>query len=465
MQPVLKFVTTHWVSLASGVGAVAFIVIAVIGMTSDAVPKKMQEELTRTKATTIRSLMSTPVNETVIAAEIARGEQLTQEFARTQEVVKQINRRAPLMPGIFPKPATLVAPLQFRENYVKVVADLPRSLAADTLPTASDIQEEQRNVEDLIAQEREKLEEEQADDLAGAGPRPPVRTGAGRAPPSFDDPDDRFGGVVMGGGGGGGVVMGGGGGRMARGGGARGGAMMPGPQQTFTAPTTDPKYDPIYRARVTKARSIHCYIDPQTFQVSPIARETTPPSVEEMWNAQVSVWIQEDVVRAIAGLNGQAAEKLDRNDIALEHVPVKRLVAVRVLGYELPNGQRVAFRVDPGVGAGPFQAPPVGSTLTGRVTGGDIDVVRFMVQLVVDQRQIPRVIDAISRANFFQCVGVSYEAVNRQTEEMQLGYFYGTAPVVKLTLDFEAYMAVEAYADLMPPEVRARLGGGAADGG
>ena len=36
--------------------------------------------------------------------------------------------------------------------------------------------------------------------------------------------------------------------------------------------------------------------------------------------------------------------------------------------------------------------------------------------------------------------------------------FYGTEPVVQVTLEFEGYMAREVYSGLMPPPVRELLG-------
>ena len=42
--------------------------------------------------------------------------------------------------------------------------------------------------------------------------------------------------------------------------------------------------------------------------------------------------------------------------------------------------------------------------------------------------------------------------------EMAVGYFYGTDPVVRATVEFEGYMAREVYEPLMPAAVRELLG-------
>ncbi|MEP0846510.1 MAG: hypothetical protein HRF50_06760 [Phycisphaerae bacterium] len=452
MQPVLKFITTHLVALISGVAIVTFLALAVLGMTSDSVEKKLNEELARTKAGSIRSLLSNKVNEDVIAAEKRRGEQFTREFEQAREAVKAINRREPLTAQVFPRPTGPVAPLQFREAYVAATRELARKLSADTLPTEADIQEERQNVEDLRELEAEKQEEEKAEEAGagggGSGTVPP----APRVPTPRDEPslteEDPFAG---------GLTFGGGGGRRGRSGG-RGGPAQPGMPQIPTGPKTEPKYDPLFRARVAKARNIRCYVDSQTFQISPIARDSAAPTPQEMWYAQVALWVQDDVIKAIAELNAQAGGDIERGDIPLEKSVVKRLVAVRVLGYQT-QGRPITFKVAADVGAGPFRNVEMGRTFTGRTSNEEFDVVRFLVQAIVDERRVLEVVDAISRANFYQCVGLNYEAVNRDLEEAQMGYFYGTAPVVKLTLDFEGYLSREAYGELMPPEVLAELSG------
>ena len=40
----------------------------------------------------------------------------------------------------------------------------------------------------------------------------------------------------------------------------------------------EPKYDPVYRARVSKAKSILCYYDETTFHVSPMVLQENAPS-------------------------------------------------------------------------------------------------------------------------------------------------------------------------------------------
>jgi hypothetical protein len=224
--------------------------------------------------------------------------------------------------------------------------------------------------------------------------------------------------------------------------------MMPG-MQNFNAPTGDPKYDATFRAIVTRAKNIRVYVSPTSFFLSPILETAMAPQSDQMWFAQMGLWIQEDIVNAIAALNNDAARKVASGDVFVEHMPVKRLEKVRILGYVKKDGALVFPSTE---SAQPSELRP---TFTDRVGDDQIDVVRFTVVAIVDQRDLLRFIDAICRTNFYHCTHVEYVVAPAEP-----GYLYGTAPVIRATLDFEGYFARKAYVDLMPPEVLAQLGGG-----
>lgn len=450
---VLQFIKTHWVLLLCGLVALGAIGGAVLGMSSDEVVKEMNAEISRTGAGGIRGLQSKPKNEEIIAKEKRRGELFEEEYVKTVEEAKRINKREVLMDGVFPKEEKTATPYEFKQKYAKTMRVLYAQLNAGTLPTEAEIQEEAQNVEDLLLLEAEQKAEEEEDE-AGRAPRAP---GGGRLTAPRANP------MV---GGGGGRTMPGGGGRMMPSGAGR---MMPGRMGGFVGPggpgvgripqvsaarSGEPKYDAVYRAQVSKAKSILCYYDETSFHVSPIAYQEDAPTPEDMWEAQVGLWIQEDVVKAIAELNQEAAEQVADGDACVEYVPVKRLVGLRVLGYEVPKLGRLVFPAASGevqlAGAG-------GPSLTGRKCNEQYDVVRFVVQVVIDQRDVLQLIDRISRVNFYQCLGADYEVVDHNIAINQ-GYFYGTDPVVTATLEFEGYMAREVYEELMPPAIRKLLG-------
>jgi hypothetical protein len=76
--------------------------------------------------------------------------------------------------------------------------------------------------------------------------------------------------------------------------------------------------------------------------------------------------------------------------------------------------------------------------------------------VAIDQRDLLRFVDELIRQNFYQLVGLRYQAGPPGGQEGD--YYYGDGPVVIATLDFEGYMARKVYLDLMPDSVREDLG-------
>jgi len=427
----MAFIRTHWISLLCGVGGSAFIAIAVVGMMSDRVEKQMAESAEL--GAQLRSLMTNPKNEETITAEAARGERFKQEYGETVAVAEQINRRPPLLEGVFPVPVRARGAYDFRDAYRQAVSRLAAGpLAGGDLPSEADVQEAARDIEELAQREAEERGEAPA--VARTEPRPAVP-----ATPIAGLPVEIAG--------------------MRKPGMATGTRAPGGPAPGSAAP--DPRRDPRARASIARARSIRCYVtsDPTaespTFHISPIALSSEEPPHDQMWYAQVGLWIQQDVVAAIADLNEQAARRLKPEDAHVENMPVKRLVAIRIGGYvtehgviDFPLAARTPGRI----------AVNLGSAFTGRVSDTQFDVVRFTVQVVADQRALLGLIDAITRQNFYQCIGCRFEVVRPDDPDYAAGYLYGSAPAVRATLDFEAYMSRSVYEELFPREVRVALG-------
>ena len=76
---------------------------------------------------------------------------------------------------------------------------------------------------------------------------------------------------------------------------------------------------------------------------------------------------------------------------------------------------------------------------------------QFSVKLIMDQRDIPRLIDRLSKNSFHTPLRVAYRAVapNRK----MVGKIYGAEPTVNVVIDFETIMLGEVFRRLMPDEV------------
>ncbi|NLG44044.1 MAG: hypothetical protein GX547_12410 [Phycisphaerae bacterium] len=411
----MAFIKAHLVLLITGVAALLFIVVAVLGMMSDSVVNDMKERAALGQQ--LSSLKSTPRNEESIAAEKSRVARLEAEYEEVLAAAAEINARTPLIEGVFPTPARPALAYDFCDAYRKAMADLPRGkLKGGNLPSEAEIAEAREQIAEL--EERWKLEH------GDHGPTLP-RVGTSTTPP----------------------VAG------------QAGA----PPAGSATPGGDPGKDAAARARITKARNIRCYVGTNpavsgySFSLSPIWHSAgEQPQPADMWYAQVMLWVEQDVVAAVAELNDEVAQQLPPEEVYVENMPVKRLQTVAVHGYYGDKGL-LSFPSD--VRSGTGGPPPfLGESFTGRRCNKDFDVVRFTVVAVVDQRALTQLVDAITRQNSYVLVGSKYEALGPRASDYSNGYFYGTAPGARVTLDFEGYMARNVYAKWFPPAVRAELG-------
>ncbi len=232
----------------------------------------------------------------------------------------------------------------------------------------------------------------------------------------------------------------------------------PGPGAPAGAGAPEVSQDKVsHRASVKKARGIRVYASAETsLHVSPLAYTKDAPTPRSMWYAQVSLWIQEDMVRAVARLNDEAAGRLEDDEEAnVANMPVKRVETIQVLGYVRSDGLPVPF---PNAGA-KTDTMSLGPSFTGSRSTDQFDVVRVALSVVVDQRELLKLIDSVTRSNFYQLVGAEYTLVQVSEQGYDAeGYIYGPAPVIRAVLDFEGYMARKLFKEKMPAEVLLDLG-------
>lgn len=411
--------------LTSGILSAAFLTAAIIGLTSGSVRREMDRRAA--VGARIKSLARSPVSAGMIAARRRHNHALERQYAGVKSVVRRINQRTPLLPGLFPQRTNDTLAFVFIEKYQQHMAALPVWLHAGMLPNQAEIESAAESIADLKAAEAEGAMDN-ADAVAPRPPEPSQSRVIGSVPPSD--------------------------------------------VSTWHAPpsvgadSVEPKYDPLLRARVEKARAIWCYISPQTFDISGIVSANDPPSQEQLWYAQVALWIQQDVVEAVAAVNEAALSRLPPRARYVEHAVVKRLEGIRIWGYRV-RGALVGFREqrdEPRAGAYP-------RTLIAGSAAGDsqdpspnsdnynvFDVVGFAFAVVIDQRDALTLLDALQRRNFYRCVAAGYEDV--PDGHLKAGYLYGTEPVILLRFEMNAYMARDVFRPLMPQSVRSLLGDG-----
>jgi hypothetical protein len=363
----------------------------------------------------LHSLQSNPVNQERIDAETERINQTVEDrnkvFAKAREIyeykdkAKEVPRYKPLVDRVFPD-GNDDARRKFRKEYEKAMGKLFESFVARSTATNPEIK--------LM---KDKIENESA--AGGEGGGLPGR------PRSSQGPRTTAAGVVT-----------------------EAGARL----------------DPTTRANVAVAQKIYCYAvhfnTTKGRQVSSIDFDPMmedigtmdAPTPEEVWRAQLNYWIQKDVVEAIVAVNKEAADELSSNrvDPWVGLMPIKDVISIRVSDYIVEDED--GFAGAPA--GGETEALPCGTAntvFTHSRTGGSADVVQFTVKLVMDQRDILRLVNKLSKNSFHTLLRVAYETIppNREMH----GKIYGSEPTVNVVMDFETHMLAEVFRALMPQAV------------
>lgn len=233
-----------------------------------------------------------------------------------------------------------------------------------------------------------------------------------------------------------------------------------------------------------RAESIHLYAetDPDAEAFPFVMRSSLvnpapgagSPSPALLWEAQLELWIMRDIARAIARVN-----EVDNPQADVTSAPVKRLLRVEVLpgyvGIHTKGGLAEGFEGRSGRTTGeggalyPYPAHPTLDnpdqlldaafhyTPTGRVSNALYDVRHAQLRAVVDVRQLPELLDAISHANFMTVLRVEVADVN-EFEALRDRYFYGTGDCVEVTLLIESIWLRSWTEPLMPEATKRHLG-------
>jgi hypothetical protein len=205
------------------------------------------------------------------------------------------------------------------------------------------------------------------------------------------------------------------------------------------------------------------YVANDAFAVNPTLTGNALPDTVDIWYSQMTLWIQQDVAHALQEANANATNILD--------APVKHLWKLAIpstsAGGSTPFGPGIYTDATPAAGgaATPVAATPVDGSdilpltpvpsvsVTGRVSNPMYDVVQFTLVIDVDASQIPAVLAALSHKQLMDVMSLTATAVDSDDMQQQ-GFFYGSAPVVQLTLSCEALFMRQWTQNLMPDSVK-----------
>lgn len=191
--------------------------------------------------------------------------------------------------------------------------------------------------------------------------------------------------------------------------------------------------------------------------------ESSPPDAQ-VWFTQMAVWVQTDLVDSIAALNDRVLRRNFKNekDWNIVNAPVKHVTSV-----DVPQGAEMYFRItdtsQEGLQAG---AQDYMSSPTGRTSGSVYDVIKWTLIVKMDAHYVPALVQELARGKFITVHKVDTASIDT-TQARDQGFFYGTAPVVQVTLTGEALMLRDWTLKLVPEVVKKDLPGNtpAAEGG
>jgi hypothetical protein len=204
--------------------------------------------------------------------------------------------------------------------------------------------------------------------------------------------------------------------------------------------------------------SMHaCYVNRDTWVPYAGIDSTTgtTPRDQDIWFAQVGLWLQQDIARTIAAAN--------KGSTSVATSPVKHLVKV---SFPLvPYGVSVTPRgatdaAVPITGVNP--AAPVtlnrATSLTGHVSGAMYDVVKYSMVVRVSEDHVAQFLSEISRDRLHYVTNVDMRTVDSNVEASVTGLTYGKDPVVELAVDAEALFLRKPVENLMPKSVKQLIG-------
>jgi hypothetical protein len=215
-------------------------------------------------------------------------------------------------------------------------------------------------------------------------------------------------------------------------------------------------------------------------------RTWTPgrPTLAEVWESQMDLWVQQDIVEVIARTN-----RVDDPSFNVIVAPIKQLLDVTVVegyvGLTSPGGfgsaptalmddmgmdDEIGFRPPQRFGGVPRGGRPMGPVVpgggltpdfgtapTGRRSNDIYDVRHVWVTFVIDSQRMPEFFDNLTRVNFMTVLQMEVSEVD-EYQYLQNGYVLGSGDAVQVRALIETVWLRAWTRQLMPREIRTLLG-------
>lgn len=403
----MDFIKRHLVFIVSGIAGLGGIALGVTGLRAMPKLEKAMQDATGVYAS-LEPLPQKAVNAERLAEEDRRIQSVLDDRAAVIEAASALYPYEPLVEGALPC-GTPLQMIEFRNQLAVAMQQMLDSLTSGGPATPLQVQ----NM-------RDKIEDENAEIRSG------LRT------PKFTGPPKDASGTLTGAG---------------------------------------IREDAVARAAIHQAQRIYCYVTHWSEEnigskiysslgyLTPLQNLDTadPPWPDEVWNGQLSYWIQKDVVDTIREMNEEtaAAAKQAGRHPWVGIMPVKEIISIRV-GTSLVTTQDLVAGGSPETREAVLPPSAAGLVFTKTASSGSYDVVQFSVKLVMDQRDVTEFVERLCNNRFHTLLRVAYISVppNKNFRER----VYGSEPAVQVVMDFESILLGEKFRRYMPPLVRDNSG-------
>ena len=290
--------------------------------------------------------------------------------------------RKPIMEDILPEPKSSGVAISFRPKYKEEFKKLVEKLRARGGPTSDEIANEISRVQSMKAGE-ESGEDTTTSSGRGGTPQP----GA----PKSDAPKAK---------------------------------------KEFNLPEFLRTY-PNAMAADLVAQKIYMYVDDRAFGMHEMVNRSETPTALDIWQAQMALWIQQDIASALYRCNEERAAELRKqgfNDrLWVAYMPIKRLELLAIKDELGGSGG--------GSNDNSIQWPP---SFTGVTNDEKKFVAMIELRMVVEESAVMNILGHLTSVGFYTPISVSYQAVPVDPLFDQ-GFVYGDEPVVDLTVFLEGY--------------------------
>ena len=214
------------------------------------------------------------------------------------------------------------------------------------------------------------------------------------------------------------------------------------------------------------ARDIHIYANVNAdrwseaypFDVMAWSKPGEPPTMEQLWEGQMGLWIQQDIAEAIARTN-----RVDEKKHSVLTAPIKRLLDINVVPGYVGITTRGAIVSGEGRGANLEEDPDAriqddfSISHTGRRSNAIYDVRHVRLKIHADSRRLNQFFDNLAKVNFMTVLQVKMTQVDEYAMLNQ-GFVYGPHDVVEVDMVIETVWLREWTTRFMPEVVQRIVG-------